>query len=247
MGLNLYKFLQNFINKVVKNLSRSVALTDIETAQLKLAFSDSQKFIYENSSLNTLSFYGPASVEKLRKHCLNNISSDGSLFEFGVFKGSSLNFFADILERKNDKRKIVGFDSWKGFSEEWSGINNRYKVNTFDQSGSKPKEKQNTFLVDGFIEKTLPNYIERNKIESIAFIHIDTDTYTPAKVVLTSLKPFFKSGTIILFDEFCGYPNWRSHEFKALNEVLASSEYEFLGFAHNGNIATLIKAAIRII
>ena len=84
---------QNFIIAVVKKLSKAAALTDIETAQLKLAFSDSQKFIYENSSLNTLSFYGQSSVEKLRKHCLNNISSEGSLFEFGVFKGLSLNFF----------------------------------------------------------------------------------------------------------------------------------------------------------
>ena len=41
-------------------------------------------------------------------------------------KGKSLNFFADILEKKNDKRIIIGFDSWKGFSEEWSGINNLY-------------------------------------------------------------------------------------------------------------------------
>ena len=121
------------------------------------------------------------------------------------------------------------------------------KVNTFDQRGGQPKVKENTFLVDGFIEKTLPNYIEKNKIDSISFIHIDTDTYTPAKVILSSLKPFFKSGTIILFDEFCGYPNWRSHEYKALTEVLGPSEYEFLGFAHNGNRALLIKAAIRII
>ena len=251
----IYRNFQNFIIEVVKKLSKAATRTDIETAQLKLAFSDSQKFIYENSSLNTLSFYGQASVKKLRKHCLNNISSEGSLFEFGVFKGSSLNFFADILEKKNDKRIIIGFDSWKGFSEEWSGINNLYKVRTFDLRGGQPKVKKNTFLVDGFIEKTLPNYIEKNKIDSIAFIHIDTDTYTPAKVVLTSLKPFFKSGTIILFDEFCGYPNWRSHEYKALTEVLGPSEYEFLGFAqwsqrdliHSGNRALLIKAAIRII
>ena len=239
-------FLQNLIIKFINKISKALLLSDIETAQINLAFSDSQKYIYENTTLNTLSFTGPKSVENLRKYCFNKISSKGSLFEFGVFKGKSLNYFAEILIKKNDNRQIIGFDSWTGFSEEWTGLNNNYGIKAFNQNGLKPKLKSNTVLVDGYIEKTLPNYIKENHIDNVAFIHIDTDTYTPAKTILDCLKPFFKKGTIILFDELCGYPNWRSHEFKALNETLKPDEYEFLGFAHNGNRAKLIKAAIRI-
>lgn len=111
-----------------------------------------------------------------------------------------------------------------------------------------PKVEPNTVLVDGYIEETLPKYIKDNEsLTSVAFIHIDTDTYSPAKVALKELKPYFKPGTIILFDELLGYPNWRNHEFRALNEVLDPSEYEYIGFAHNGLRAFLIKAAIRIL
>ena len=134
----------------------------------------------------------------------------------------------------------------KGFSEEWSGINEEYPINMFDMGNIISKVADNTQLVDGFIEKTLPKYLNEKDINKVAFIHIDTDTYTPAKVIISSLKPFFKRGAIIIFDEFCGYPNWRSHEFKALNETLKPEEYEFLGLAHTGLNAFLIKAAIRI-
>lgn len=240
--------LKKIIGSFFRLLIQACTLTDINTAQKRLAFDDSQKFIYDNSSLATLTFKGPSAVRDLHNHCINNINKDGSLYEFGVFKGTTLNFFARALQDSDDNRVIIGFDSWKGFSEEWTGVNDSFKINTFDQNGCLPEVEDNTFLVDGFIEDTLPKYIHENGVrDSVAFIHIDTDTYSPAKVALEELKPYFKSGTIILFDELLGYPNWRSHEFKALNEVLDPSEYEFIGFAHNGLRAYLIKAAIRIL
>ena len=196
----------------------------------------------------TLAFNGPNAVKDLHTYCINNINKEGALFEFGVFKATTLNFFARALKKNNDDRIIVGFDSWQGFSEEWSGVNDSFQMDTFDQNGSLPIVEKNTLLVDGFIEQTLPEYVSNiSDLDSVAFIHIDTDTYSPAKVALKELKPYFTSGTVILFDELLGYPNWRNHEFRALSEVLDPSEYEFLGFAHNGLRGFLIKAAIRII
>ncbi len=241
-------YIKTLIGKLARLLIQAASITDINTAQRKIAFDDSQEFIYQNSSLNTLAFNGPDAVKDLHSYCIKNINREGALFEFGVFKGTTLNFFARTLKEIGDKRIIVGFDSWKGFSEEWSGINDSFKIDTFDQHGKPPKVEDNAVLVDGYIEQTLPKYIEEHKeLESVAFIHIDTDTYSPAKVALSELKSYFKPGTIIIFDELCGYPNWRSHEFKALSEVLKPNEYEFIGFAHNGLRAFLIKAAIRIL
>ncbi len=242
------RFLKNFVGKLARLLIQASSLTDINTAQRKLAFDDSQKFIYDNSSLRTMTINGPNAVKELHTYCINNLNKDGELFEFGVFKATTLNFFAKILQNIGDDRVIVGFDSWKGFSEEWTGVNDSFKIDTFDQKNNLPKVEPNTVLIDGYIEETLPKYVkDQAYLNSVAFIHIDTDTYGPAKVALRELKPYFKSGTIILFDELLGYPNWRNHEFKALNEVLDPSEYEFIGFAHNGLRAFLIKAAIRII
>jgi hypothetical protein len=241
-------YIKKLVGKIARQLIHAASITDINTAQKKIAFNDSQKFIYHNSSLNTLAFNGPNAVKDLHSYCIQNLNKEGVLFEFGVFKGTTLNFFARTLKEMRDERVIVGFDSWKGFSEEWSGVNDSFKIDTFDQKGILPKVESNTTLVDGYIEETLPKYISEHKeLESVAFIHIDTDTYSPAKVVLSELREYFKPGTIIVFDELLGYPNWRSHEFKALSEVLDPSEYEFIGFAHNGLRAFLIKAAIRIL
>lgn len=122
-----------------------------------------------------------------------------------------------------------------------------YDIKSFDQNGRLPNVPANVKLVDGFIEDTLPKFISENSIGSISFIHIDADTYSPAKVILLELKSFMRAGTIILFDQLCGYPNWRSHEYRALTEVFDDSEYEFLGFASNKNPALYIRAAIRIL
>jgi len=221
-------------------------ITSIEEAQRRLAFDDSQHFIYHNSSISTLTYNGSDAVERLRKACIASAPRSGLMMEFGVFRGKSISKFSKWMTELGDDRNIYGFDSFEGFSEEWSGLNEQYKVKTFDLQRELPDVPVNVKLVAGFVEDTLPKFIAQNLIESVAFVHIDTDTYTPARVVLTELKPYFKPGTIILFDELCGYPNWRNHEYKALSEVLSDEEYEFLGFAHNGKQARLIKAAIRI-
>ena len=61
-------------------------------------------------------------------------------------------------------------------------------------------------------------------------MHLDMDTYTPTKFVLEKARNFFDTGTIILFDELYGYPNWQQHEYLALTEVLAPEDYEFIVF-----------------
>lgn len=237
-------FFVKLIGKIITFIKKRFVVVSIADSQSVLAFEDSQRFIYENSTVNTLSFTDHWS---LRKYCLMEMPDIGEIFEFGVFKAKSINFIAKSLNELSDERTVIGFDSFRGFSEEWSGVDNKYKKDFFDQSGLLPKVESNVELVDGFIEETLPAFIAQKKLESIAFIHIDTDTYSPAKVVLENLRPYLNKGSIILFDELCGYPNWRSHEYKALSEVFNENEYEYLGFAQSNPRSQLIKAAIRIL
>jgi len=238
------KILYGVLGKLARMVKRQIEIRSIAEFQSALAFEDSQKFIYEKSGLSTLTF---SNHWDLRGYCLKEMPKVGEILEFGVFKGKSINYLANYLNDLNDKRKIVGFDSFRGFSEEWSGVDKSYGKDFFDQSGALPKVEPNVELVDGFIENTLPSFIDRNNFNAVAFIHIDTDTYTPAKIVLDLLKPYLKKGSIVLFDELCGYPNWRSHEYKALTEALDESEYEFIGFAQSHPRSQLIKAAIRIV
>jgi len=247
MKEKIKKIIDALIERSVSQSIYHSKIKDMHSAQWELAFSDSQQFIYESSSLSTLSFSGSDAVVNLYKHCFDNLLSKGSLYEFGVYTGITLKKFSNLLYDLNDKRTIYGFDSFKGFSEEWSGLNEQYSIDIYDQDLKLPEVPDNAKLVPGFIEESLPIFLESENPESVAFVHIDTDTYTPAKTALELLKPFLLKGSIILFDELCGYPNWRSHEYKALSEVFSEDEYEYLGFAHNGPKAFLIKGAIRIL
>lgn len=218
--------------------------TTLEQAQSARAWEDSQDFIYENTGLNTRLY---SDHWALRKAVFEMRKPQGEIFEFGVFKASSANFFANILREDKDTRVLAGFDSFAGFSEDWTGVEKAFPKDRFDLAGSLPAVEPNVQLVDGFIEDTLPAYLQKHDVGEIAFIHIDTDTYSPAKTALSLLKPHFRPGTIILFDELLGYPNWRSHEHKALTETLDRDSYEYLAFGVSGPRAKLIKSAIRII
>jgi len=234
----------------VKNLvSRSISFIKahtqlIEAEQSMRAWRDSQDFIYDNTELNTRVY--PDHWE-LRRDVFDMRIDDGAILEFGVFKASSTNFFAKMMVEAGDSRSLVGFDSFAGFSEDWTGVEKSFPKDRFDLSGNYPKVEANVQLVDGYIEKTLPKYLQENQIETVAFVHIDTDTYSPAKTALSLLQPYFRPGTIVLFDELLGYPNWRSHEYKALTETLDRDSYEYLAFGVSGPRAKLIKSAIRIL
>ena len=67
--------------------------------------------------------------------------------------------------------------------------------------------------------------------EKITFVHIDVDTYAPTKFILGKIKPYLQKGSIILFDEFYGYPNWQLYEYKAFTEEFNPNEYKYIAFS----------------
>ena len=236
--------LKNRIIQVLPRIWDSAIFQSIEQHQRRLAYLDSQKFIYENSSLKTRVF---PDITEFRKFCLVEAPDDGLVFEFGVFKGKSVNQFAKLMQKRGDKRQIYGFDSFVGFSEDWTGVEESYPKDHFSLEGKLPSVEPNVSLINGFVEETLEPFMKTKPSENISFIHIDTDTYSPAKTILSLLKPVMKKGSVVLFDELCGYPNWRSHEYRALKEVFSDDEYEFIGFSQTKPGSSLIKAAIRIL
>ena len=170
--------------------------------------------------------------DEIRKYSIsyafNSNTSDDLFLEFGVFKGHSINIFANYLNSK--KLKIYGFDSFEGLEEEW--ITEEYNPpGTFSLNKKIPKVFKNVELIKGKVQNTLENFLKINKEKKISFIHMDMDTYTPTEYVLNLIKPFLQKGSVILFDEFYGYPNWQQHEYKALTEIFNEKEYKFIAFA----------------
>jgi len=51
--------------------------------------------------------------------------------------------------------------------------------------------------------------------------------------VLKTLSKNLGAGTIIIFDEYFGYPNFRLHEFKAWKEFVNSTgiKYRYIGYS----------------
>ena len=99
-----------------------------------------------------------------------------------------------------------------------------------------PKCEKNVNLVKGWFEDTLPKFCRELQQEQIKLLHMDADTYKPSAFVLSSLSKNLRTGTIVIFDEYFGYPNFRSHEFKAWKELVNSVglKYRYIGYAEIG-------------
>ena len=176
----------------------------------------------------------------LREHSIKKaISNDTGLnktyIEFGVFSGSSVNFFSKYLNHK----EIYGFDSFEGLKEDWAGTS--VVKGTFDLKKKIPKLRNNVVPIVGWIDQTLPVFLNEKK-PKINFMHIDVDTYETSKIILELTKDFLEKGAIIVFDELYNFSGWDMGEYKALKEVFNENKFKFISFAKNGQ-----QAAIQIL
>ena len=164
------------------------------------------------------------------RRAVRNGVEGGHYVEFGVASGKSCRLFAEVLAQKS--LSITGFDSFEGLEEDWTGIQSGRAAGAFTQSGKLPEVPGNVTLVKGWVEDTLPSYLESIGAGArFAFLHMDMDTYKPTRFALEAVKPFLTSGTVILFDELYGYPGWRHHEYKALLEVMDSDSFTYISFS----------------
>jgi len=153
--------------------------------------------------------------------------------EFGVFVGTSINFFSKYVNT------IYGFDSFEGLREDWVGTAS--PKGTFSLIKKLPNLNKNVILVVGWVQDTLVPFLEKNKPE-INFVHMDLDTYESTKFVLTKIKPYLVKNCIITFDELYNHPGWEVGEYKALKETFNDNEFRYVCFCING-----AQAAIQII
>lgn len=168
--------------------------------------------------------------EYAARRAVRNQIEGGHYIEFGVASGTSCRLIANILAQK--ALSLTGFDSFLGLEEDWTGIQSGRAAGAFSLNGTLPDVPDNVTLVNGWVEDTLPSYLEGiGSGARFAFIHMDMDTYKPTRFALEALKPYLTTGTVILFDELYGYPGWRHHEYKALMEVLDPKSFSYISFS----------------
>lgn len=135
----------------------------------------------------------------------------GLALEFGVADGHTLRILAH-----HRPGQVFGFDSFQGLPEPWrpghpQGI---FACDQPDVPGAT--------IIPGPFADTLPPWFATHALNQIGLLHIDCDLYTSTATVLTHLH-YLHPGTVIVFDELTGYPNWINHEHRALLEWVATT------------------------
>ena len=78
----------------------------------------------------------------------------------------------------------------------------------------------------------MPVFLEQQN-GNFAFIHFDADTYESTSYLLDTIGKKIVPGTIIIFDEYLGFPNWKNGEFRAWKEFVNRNNirYQYLSFS----------------
>jgi len=181
--------------------------------------------------------------------CCTYPKLDGLWMEFGVYRGKTLQRIAS-----HTKNIVYGLDSFEGLHEYWDSRNPQ---GVYSLAGNVPEGAidlndpnsnpgmynsgptrgiipwaNNIKLIKGFFENSLPPFLEVH-LETASFLHIDSDLYSSAKTILSLMRDRIVSGTILVFDDFSGYPDFpdRNHEVKAFAEFLLDTGKQYKALA----------------
>lgn len=174
------------------------------------------------------------------------LDKHGIIIELGVRWGQNMCLFTmlkGIYEPYNYNRKIIGFDTFKGFSGVCSKDKNNNE-NDYSVSLNYKNDLQDilnfhiynnpinhickSVLIEGDACNTLKTYLQENKHTLISFVYFDFDIYKPTYECLKLILPHLTKGAIIAFDELNDelFPG----ETLALKEVLDINKYEIKRF-----------------
>jgi len=188
--------------------------------------------------------------DKALDFALRNLAIDGDWAEFGVSSGTSTK---KILQYLPAGVTLHLFDSFEGLPEDWKISGNRtlmdnkkgkYRVDEIPDFGDGTK------LWIGMFKNTVPNFSRFNT--KLSFIHIDCDLYSSTRDVLFNINNCIVPGTIICFDEFCGYDvfggGWMDHEYRALQEFVTefNRSFEYLGIGNAKRPSGIKSVVIKI-
>lgn len=193
---------------------------------LRNAILESSRYAEQNMK-DSMIFFNHSGIWDYTISQIKKQEFGGHLLEFGVFTGSSINYFSSQLQQL----KFYGFDSFEGLKEDWKGWS--LTKGAFDLKGQLPQVNSNVVLIKGWFDSTIPEFIKSNDIRQIQFLHIDCDTYEATNTVFNLLESKINTGTLILFDEYFGYRGWELGEYKSFKEFISitNKKYRYKAFS----------------
>lgn len=143
--------------------------------------------------------------------CLVNadrLGLKGSIVEFGVFKGGTTRFIADLTNALEQKWEVFGFDTFGGFPSR------RSPLDMYDHPGAEFSDFDS---VKRYLEPVGVNLVQGDIVETagtlgtrpIVLAFFDTDNYSSAKAGLEAVVDHIVPGGAIVFDHFTGLERFR--------------------------------------
>ena len=154
----------------------------------------------------------------------------GNAMEFGVFQGVTLKHIARAV---SPGRQVIGFDTFEGLPDDWGDL---LEKGTFATEVPSLIDYPNATLQIGRIEETLPTFLKKER-EPVSLLHIDCPYYEINMFILEHVLPFMPSQSIIVFDEFYGYPSFEMHEYRAWTETCDRFNLEILPISYSSRSA----------
>ncbi len=173
---------------------------------------------------------------------MQQATENGLILEFGVGGGSTTRLLGTLAK----ERKVHGFDHFHGLPQDWTHFQ---KAGRWSTNGNVPENlPANVEIINGLFKETLSDFVAHHQ-EPIAFMHVDCDTYESTQEIFASTKHLIIAGTVIVFDEYFNYPQWRHHEARAFYEFLqqtdgqadligVASQHQSCAFRITSNIAS---------
>ena len=163
--------------------------------------------------------------------CLENaakLNLDGCVAEFGVFKGGTTRFIAEVIGALGKSWPIYGFDTFEGFPLR------RSPLDMYSHPGAEYSRFSmvSQYLSDTNIELVKGDIIETASLlrgKEMVLTFVDTDNYSAAHAALSSVIESTLVGGAIVLDHFTGGARFRYTvgERTAANELLVTDSRYF--------------------
>ncbi len=185
------------------------------------------------------------------------LETEGVILEFGVRWGQNLSVFTAlraIYEPYNIKRRVIGFDTFQGFSNLTKKDGRKMKKGDL----SVPKNYYNYLsqllehlekfnpvahvkkheLIKGDATKTIKDFLKKNPQTIISLAFFDFDIYKPTKVCLKAILPHLIKGSVLVFDEL--NDKISPGETAALKEVFKLHKVKLRRYKHSTRISYFV-------
>ena len=186
------------------------------------------------------------------------LNVQGDVMECGVNWGGGLMTFAQlsaILEPVNLQRRIVGFDTFAGFTgiaaqDQHSIIQTAERRAGGYQADSMADlteaialfdanrfigHVQKVELIKGDVSVTVPAYLEREPQTVVSLLHLDMDLYEPTLACLKHFVPRMPKGAVLVFDEL-NNRTWPG-ETVAVMEALGLNKLRIQRFTYEPHVS----------